>query len=119
MRRVIPLNVAGAYHSRLMEPARAAFAAFLAGIEFRAPRVTVLTNTTGKAVSDPAALREALVRQVVSPVLWEACMREAATLGATQFLELGIGGVLAGLARRTEKFWPVRAIAEFADIGAA
>ncbi|MBE2214037.1 MAG: ACP S-malonyltransferase [Opitutaceae bacterium] len=116
MKKVIPLNVAGAYHSRLMEPARAAFAAFLAGIEFKQPRFTVLTNTTGKAVADPAAIRAALVKQVVSPVLWEACMREAAALGATQFLELGMGGVLAGLARRTEKAWPVKSYAEFSDL---
>lgn len=116
MRRVLPLNVAGAYHSRLMEPARAGFASFLAGIEFQRPRLTVLTNTTGKAVSEPADLREALVRQVVSPVLWEACMREAVALGASRFLELGMGGVLTGLARRTEKAWPARSMAEFADL---
>jgi len=116
MKKVIPLNVAGAYHSHLMEPARAAFAQFLAGIEFRQPRFTVLTNTTGKAVSEPAAIREALVKQVVSPVLWEACMRETAALGATQFLELGMGGVLAGLARRTEKTWTVKSLAEFSDL---
>jgi len=116
MKKVIPLNVAGAYHSRLMEPARAAFAAFLGGIEFKAPRFTVLTNTTGRAVSEPAAIREALVKQVVSPVLWEACVREAAALGATQFVELGMGGVLAGLARRTDKTWPVKSYAEFSDL---
>ncbi len=115
-RRVIPLNVAGAYHSRLMEPARAAFAAFLESVEFRRPRFTVLTNTTGKAVSEPGAMRDALVRQVVSPVLWEACMREAAALGATEFFELGTGAVLAGLARRTERSWPVKSFAEYADL---
>jgi [acyl-carrier-protein] S-malonyltransferase len=117
-RMVKPLNVAGAYHSRLMEPARAGFAAFLAGVEFKRPRLTVLTNTTGQAVSEPAAMREALVKQVVSPVLWEACMREAAALGATQFIELGMGGVLAGLARRTDRSWPTRSMAEFADLSA-
>lgn len=117
-RRVIPLNVAGAYHSRLMEPARAAFAKFLEGMEFRRPVLTVLTNTTGRSVSEPAAIREALVAQVVSPVLWEACMREAVALGADRLLELGVGGVLAGLARRTDKAWPVRGIAEFADLAA-
>jgi [acyl-carrier-protein] S-malonyltransferase len=118
MRKVIPLNVAGAYHSRLMEPARAGFAKFLEGVSFNPPRLTVLTNTTGKSVSDPVAIREALVKQIVSSVLWENCMREAAALGATQFLELGMGGVLAGLARRTEKSWPVKSIAEFADLAA-
>lgn len=118
LRRVIPLNVAGAYHSRLMEPARAAFAEFLAGIELRPPRVTVLTNTTGRAVAEPTAIRDALVQQVVSPVRWEDCMREAARLGATAFWELGPGAVLAGLARRIDREWRVKSFAEFADLAA-
>jgi [acyl-carrier-protein] S-malonyltransferase len=116
-KKVIPLNVAGAYHSRLMEPARAAFEAFLADIAFSAPRFRVFTNTTGGAVSDPAEIKAALVRQIVSPVLWEDCMRSAAAAGATEFWELGPGGVLAGLARRTDKAWSVRSICEYADIG--
>ncbi len=118
MKKVIPLNVAGAYHSRLMEPARAAFAAFLAPIPFAAPRFTVFSNTTGMVVADPAALKAALVSQVVSSVLWEDCLRAAAAAGATEFWELGPGGVLAGLARRTEKTWTVRSFAEFTDISA-
>lgn len=115
-KRVIPLNVAGAYHSRLMEPARAGFAAFLSTVTFSAPKLTVLTNTTGKTVDEPAAIREALIKQVVSPVLWEACMREAVSTGVTDFIELGPGGVLGGLARRTERSWPVKSLAEFADL---
>lgn len=118
LKRVMALNVAGAYHSRLMEPARAAFAAFLGGIEFRAPQLAVFSNTTGQVVREPAAVREALVRQVVSSVLWEDCMRGAAAAGATEFWECGPGGVLAGLARRTEKGWLVRSFAEFEDISA-
>ena len=118
MKKVMPLNVAGAYHSRLMEPARAAFAAFLAPIPFAAPRFTVFTNTTGAAISDPAAIKGALISQVVSSVLWEDCMRAAAVAGATEFWELGPGGVLAGLARRTEKTWTVRSFAEFTDVSA-
>lgn len=117
-KKVMTLNVAGAYHSRLMEPARAEFAKFLEGITFKAPRFTVFTNTTGKAISEPAALRQALVKQVVSSVLWEDCMRSAAAAGATEFMELGIGGVLVGLARRIEKSWPAKGYAEFADISA-
>jgi [acyl-carrier-protein] S-malonyltransferase len=119
MKRVISLNVAGAYHSRLMEPARAEFARFLQTVPFAAPRLTVLTNTTGKAVSDPAAIREALVRQVVSSVLWEDCMREAVRLGTTEFWECGPGAVLAGLARRINRDWPAKSFAEFADLSAA
>ena len=119
MKKVIPLVVAGAYHSRLMEPARAAFAAYLEGVSFSAPKFAVFTNTTGQAVSDPAAIKAALVKQVVSSVLWEDCTRSAAAAGATAFWELGPGGVLAGLARRTEKSWVVKSFAEFADITAA
>jgi [acyl-carrier-protein] S-malonyltransferase len=118
MKKVIPLNVAGAYHSRLMEPARAAFATFLEGIAFRAPRFAVFTNTTGQRVDDPAAIKTALIRQVVSPVRWEDCMRAAAAGGATEFWELGPGGVLAGLARRTEKAWVVKSFSEFSDVTA-
>lgn len=117
IKKMMPLNVAGAYHSRLMEPARAAFAAFLADIPFAAPTFAVFSNTTGRAIADPAEIKSALVRQVVSPVLWEDCMRAAAE-GTTEFWELGPGGVLNGLARRTEKSWIVKSFAEFADVAA-
>jgi len=118
MKKVISLVVAGAYHSRLMEPARTAFAAYLEGVPFAAPRFAVFTNTTGQAVTDPVAIKAALVKQVVSPVLWEDCMRSAAAAGATEFWEFGPGGVLAGLARRTDKSWSVKSFSEFADIAA-
>lgn len=118
LKRVMALNVAGAYHSRLMEPARSGFAAYLADVTFQRPRFTVFSNTTGQVVAEPAQIREALVRQVVSPVLWEDCMRACAAAGATEFWECGPGGVLAGLARRTEKGWIVKSFAEFTDIAA-
>ena len=117
-KKIIPLNVAGAYHSRLMEPARAGFEKFLKGVPFAEPRFLVFSNTTGRAVSQPAEIRAALVRQVVSPVLWEDCMRRAAGAGASEFWELGPGGVLAGMARRTEKSWVVRSFSEYADLAA-
>jgi [acyl-carrier-protein] S-malonyltransferase len=87
-------------------------------VTFHAPRLTVFTNTTGQAVSEPGAIKTALIKQVVSPVLWEDCMRSAAAAGATSFLELGPGGVLAGLARRTDKTWGVRSLAEYSDLTA-
>ena len=118
IKKAMQLNVAGAYHSRLMVPARDAFAKFLETVPFAAPKFTVFTNTTGQAVSSPDDIRAALVKQVVSSVLWEDCMRSASAAGATEFLELGMGGVLAGLARRTNKDWPVKSLAEFADIAA-
>ena len=118
LKRVMPLNVAGAYHSRLMEPARAEFAAFLEGVAFHRPAFTVFTNTTGQAVSEPADIRAALVKQVVSSVLWEDCMRSAVAAGATEFWECGPGGVLAGLARRTEKAWVVKSFNELSELPA-
>jgi [acyl-carrier-protein] S-malonyltransferase len=118
IKKAMTLNVAGAYHSRLMLPARDAFAKFLETVPFAAPKFAVFTNTTGQAVSKPEDIRAALVKQVVSSVLWEDCMRSAAAAGATEFLELGMGGVLAGLARRINKDWPVKSMAEFADITA-
>ncbi len=118
MKKVMALNVAGAYHSRLMEPARVEFAAFLAGVAFDRPKFTVFSNTTGQVVAEPAQIREALVRQVVSSVLWEDCMRHCAAAGATEFWECGPGAVLAGLARRTEKTWIVKSFAEFTDLPA-
>lgn len=118
LKRVMALNVAGAYHSRLMEPARTEFAAYLAGVTFGVPQFTVFSNTTGQVVASPIEIREALVKQVVSSVLWEDCMRNCATAGATKFYECGPGAVLAGLARRTEKSWTVHSFAEMADITA-
>ena len=118
LKKAMPLNVAGAYHSRLMEPAREAFAKYLAGVPFAAPRFTVFTNTTGQTVANPDDIRTALVKQVVSSVLWEDCMRNAVAAGATQFWELGPGGVLGGLARRTNKDWPVKSLSEFSDLAA-
>jgi len=118
LKRVMALNVAGAYHSRLMEPARAAFASYLAGVTFNAPMFTVFTNTTGQTVSEPSLIREALIKQVVSSVLWEDCMRSAVAAGATEFYECGPGAVLASLAKRTDKAWVVKSFAELADIPA-
>jgi [acyl-carrier-protein] S-malonyltransferase len=118
IKKAMELNVAGAYHSRLMVPARDSFAKYLETVPFAAPKFAVFTNTTGQAVSAPDAIRAALVKQVVSSVLWEDCMRSASAAGATEFLELGMGGVLAGLARRINKDWPVKSLAEFADITA-
>ena len=115
---VKPLVVAGAYHSRLMEPARAAFEAFLQGVEFKRPQVTVYANTTGGTLAEPAELRAALVKQVVSSVLWEDDCKAAAATGITQFYECGPGGVLAGMMKRSAPEAPVASLHEFADIPA-
>lgn len=116
MKRVIPLKVAGAYHSRLMEPAREAFGRYLAQIPFHPPQMTVLSNTTAQPVRTADEIRAALVAQVVSPVLWEDCLRHAATMGVERFFECGPGTVLSGLARRTDPTMKVVGVAESGDL---
>lgn len=113
-KRVMPLNVAGAYHSRLMASARDAFAEYLASFDFAAPKMAVYSNVSGEAVTDPEVIRDCLVRQVVSPVRFEDCLRNAHfEHGVEQFFECGPGKVLAGLARRTAKAIAVRPVATF------
>lgn len=115
-KRVIPLNVAGAYHSRLMEPARLEFGRFLEGINFRLPELTVFSNTTGNPVKTADEIREALVKQVVSSVLWEDCQRNAAATGIKLFIECGPGAVLSGLARRIDRSIETVNISEADDL---
>lgn len=113
---VVPLDVAGAYHSRLMEPARAAFATFLEGVPFAAPRFPVLSNVTAEVAGDPAEIKALLVRQVVAPVRWEGCLRRIVALGCTTAFECGPKGVLAGLAKRTDRSLKVTSLAEAEDL---
>ncbi len=115
-KRVIPLVVAGAYHSRLMEPAREAFENYLSGIEFRAPSMTVFSNVDAASTNDPEAIKANLVKQVVSSVLWEDCMLSAKSFGVNEFTECGVGGVLKGLARRIDRNLSVNSVEEFEQV---
>ncbi|MFW5874060.1 MAG: ACP S-malonyltransferase [Verrucomicrobiota bacterium] len=111
------LNVAGAYHSRLMVSARDAFAGFINDFEFRAPGVAVYTNVTGGRVSAPEEIKDCLVKQIVSPVRFEECLRNAAAEnGLSDFYECGPGKVLAGLARRTDRSLNVTPVSEFEEL---
>ena len=98
--RAVRLNVAGAFHSSLMEPAVAPLAEAIAKAPFRAPRFPVASNVTGTPVSDPDELRMLLERHVVSPVLWERCERSLAAAGADTFVEAGPSDVLTKMAKR-------------------
>jgi [acyl-carrier-protein] S-malonyltransferase len=106
-KQIIPLKVAGAYHSRLMSAAGERFAEILQQTEIVAPALPVFTNTTGEQVKTPEEIRVALAKQVANSVLWEACMRNAAKLSPDQWLECGPKKVLTGLARRIDKEWSV------------
>ena len=111
------LNVAGAYHSRLMQSAADAYAEVLEPIEFKAPICPVYTNVTGAQISDPEEIKKALVNQITGSVYFEDCMRNVLKeSGTAQFLECGPGGVLAGLAKRTDRSMEVRSLGEYVDI---
>jgi [acyl-carrier-protein] S-malonyltransferase len=115
-KRILPLTVAGAYHSRLMEPARIAFEAYLKEINFRVPEIPVFSNVDALATEDPELIKDKLVKQVVSSVLWEDCMLAAKSeSGITRFAECGMGGILKGLAKRIDREMEVEAFQEFND----
>jgi [acyl-carrier-protein] S-malonyltransferase len=115
-----PLNVAGAYHSRLMASARDAFAEFIKDFKFKTPEIAVYTNVTGARVSEPEVIKECLVKQVVSSVRFEECLRNmAAENGLSDFYECGPGKVLAGFAKRTDKALSVTSISEFDEFPVA
>ena len=101
-KRAIRLEVAGAFHSTLMEPAAQKFRQILDRVEIRAPAWPVISNVTGRAVQGPEEIRELLVKQIVSPVLWEPSMRLLIQSGATHFVEFPPARVLTGLLRRID-----------------
>jgi [acyl-carrier-protein] S-malonyltransferase len=112
-----PLNVAGAYHSRLMQSARDAFAEFIKDFDFKAPEIVCYTNVTGGQVSDPEAIKEALVSQVVSSVRFEENLRNmAADNVLNEFYECGPGKVLAGFAKRIDRSLVVTPMSEFEEV---
>jgi [acyl-carrier-protein] S-malonyltransferase len=100
VRRAMPLNVSGAFHSPLMAPAAERFAALLDAAPLRDPRVPVACNVDGAAVGDAAGLRDRLRRQLTAPVRWVDCVQTLLGLGVDTLVEVGPGGVLTGLARR-------------------
>lgn len=112
-----PLNVAGAYHSRLMESASQAFATFIKDFDFSAPQIAVYTNVTGESVREPNEIKEMLVQQVVSSVRFEDNLRNmAADNQLSNFAECGPGKVLAGFAKRIDKSLNVSSYYEFDDL---
>ena len=103
IRRATLLNVAGAYHSRLMESAHVRFGAALQHVTVQPARFPVISNVTGEEARTPIEIRRTLQDQVTGTVRWMDCVERLAALGCDFFVELGPGGVLAGLLRRTRK----------------
>jgi [acyl-carrier-protein] S-malonyltransferase len=113
------LNVAGAYHSRLMESARVKLAAELASAEVNAPAFPVISNVTAAAVADPAEIRNTLESQVTGSVRWSESMEGLLEEGNDLFIEFGPGGVLAGLMGRIRKGTNVIGVHDVPSLAAA
>jgi [acyl-carrier-protein] S-malonyltransferase len=118
-KRAIPLVVAGAYHSRLMESAKVKVADALSRLPMGAPRVPVVSNVTARPGADEAEIKDLLVRQVTSSVRWTESMQWLVAQGFTRFIELGPGGVLAGLMKRINKDVEMISIGDCATLDAA
>jgi [acyl-carrier-protein] S-malonyltransferase len=103
IRRATMLNVAGAYHSRLMESAYQKLSEALLEVPMQAPSFAVFSNVTGEAVCTLPDIRRTLQDQVTGTVRWVDCMEGMLDRGCDFFIELGPGGVLAGLLKRTNK----------------
>jgi len=115
-KRVIPLEVGGAFHSRLMEPAGLRLRKALQATAVQAPRYPVASNVTGAyheagargsaathlSAEEAGKIRELLVRQLTEPVQWIACVRTMAQNGIKTYIEVGSGTVLKGLVRKID-----------------
>lgn len=101
-KRLVPLSVAGAYHSSLMQPAAEKLERLLAAVPLRSPAVPVISNVTGQPHGPPDEIRRLMVRQVTSSVNWIGCVQALTQAGAQRFVECGPGRVLSGLIKRID-----------------
>ncbi len=102
-KRALRLKVGGAFHSPLMEPARAELAEAIAAAEFNTPVCPVYQNVDAKPHTDPAEIKENLIKQLTAPVRWTQDVQAMIADGADEFIELGPGKVLQGLVSKINK----------------
>ncbi|MDD5126523.1 MAG: ACP S-malonyltransferase [Dehalococcoidales bacterium] len=101
--RVIPLQVSGAFHTPLMQPAADGLDKMITSLQFREPAIPVIGNVTAQPLSSAQAVKEELLKQLTSPVQWQRSVEYMAAHGVTTFYEIGPGKVLAGLIKRINK----------------
>jgi [acyl-carrier-protein] S-malonyltransferase len=104
--KTVRLQVAGAFHTPIMQPAVEKLSVALESVEFRATRVPVFSNVDAAPHTQPADFRRLLSEQVVDPVLWEASLQNMIAAGCEQFIEVGAGRVLAGTLKRIQRKIP-------------
>jgi [acyl-carrier-protein] S-malonyltransferase len=99
-KRVVRLQVSGAFHSPLMEPSFEKFSKVLSKIEFSEPEIPIALNVTGKLTEDICEIKDALAKQIISPVRWVNCVTAMMEYGVNRFVEVGPGKVLRGLIKK-------------------
>jgi [acyl-carrier-protein] S-malonyltransferase len=119
VRRTVPLPVSAPFHCALMQPAADAMAEALASIDVQVPIVPVVANVIAEPVTDPAEIKMRLVEQVTGTVRWRECVTYMTANGVTDIYEVGVGKVLAGLVKRTEKTLNAISIGTPAEVDAA
>lgn len=115
-RKVVPLKVAGAYHSPLMATATAKLLPYLERLAIREPSVPFYPNVTAEATRDPEVIRAGLIRQIESAVLWAPTLRALVAAGMKSAIEPGPGRVVAGLVKQVERRLPVHAVLDAASV---
>ncbi|MFO0494763.1 MAG: ACP S-malonyltransferase, partial [Flavobacteriia bacterium] len=105
-KRAMILQVGGAFHSPLMEPAREELAAAIEATTFSQPTCPVYQNVTASAVTDPAEIKKNLVAQLTAPVKWTQTMNAMIADGASEVVEVGPGKVLQGLFKKVDRAFP-------------
>ena len=119
IKRAIPLASAGAFHSKFMQPAREKLAPVLDGITFHAPKIPVISNVTGKVhSSDPAEIKDVMLRQVTETTRWADDIAAAKELGCTRFIEFGPGKVLSGLIKKIDAALTTLNVSDLATLDA-
>jgi [acyl-carrier-protein] S-malonyltransferase len=108
--KAVPLAVAGAFHTPIMQPAVEKLAAALANVPMFAPKIPVVSNVDAQPHSDPEEIRALLIKQVVSPVRWEDSIRWMIDQGFDTFYEVGPGRVLRGLLKRIDRKMPCHGV---------
>lgn len=118
-KRVLPLEVSGPFHSRLMKPAAEKFQTVLNNIEIKEAKIPVIGNVTAAEMTAPDEIRERLIEQLYSPVQWEDSVRKMIDLGVDTFIEVGPGKVLSGLVKKVDRSAKIFAVSDLDTFHAA
>ncbi|CAH0183592.1 MULTISPECIES: ACP S-malonyltransferase [Peribacillus] len=111
-KRALPLEVSGPFHSELMKPAAEKLQGVLDEVSFNQAEIPVISNVTAKPITAPAEIKEKLIEQLYSPVLWEDSVKNLLELGVDTFIEVGPGKVLGGLIKKIDRSVQIHSVSD-------